>query len=175
MDKKKQKEEEKKKKEEKIIQLLDELKKIDNVDESEAKIIEATLSSILVNIHRSKIKKILMFCSTFFIHLLMYFTIGLILIGFLFSNIAFNNKYLIFFVVFIVSLVLTGYEYLPSFSKKGISFSYFFVFVLIIINFYLLNNIYPIFNFSSIWIFYLIGIELFYLLFSFIILKNKLL
>ena len=40
MDKKKQKEEEKKKKEEKIIQLLDELKKIDNVGESEAKIIE---------------------------------------------------------------------------------------------------------------------------------------
>ena len=37
MDKKKQKEEEKKKKEEKIIQLLDELKKMDNVGESEAK------------------------------------------------------------------------------------------------------------------------------------------
>ena len=78
-----------------------------------------------------------------------------------------------FIVLAIISLLLTLFEILPRFSKKRYSISYLLLFVLIMIDLYLFNNIYPIFTHSYVWVLYIIGMELGYMMLLTQIVKFK--
>jgi hypothetical protein len=169
---KKDKLEEKKKE---IEKLLTEIKNgASDVTKSEIEELEALLTSLIERECAPLWKKILLWVGSFLFHLSLMYVISMLVFGFYYDAVALPNKWLIFLVGGIISFILSIYGMFPRnpFREHFISINI-MILMLIIMGIYILNrDIYPVFNTSMVWVFYIITDIAIYYLFDFFILKK---
>lgn len=164
---------EKKKKE--IEKLLTEIKDgAPDVTKAEIEELEALLESIIKESDRPLWKRMLLHLGSFGYHLVLMYMISMMVFGLYFDALVLENKWLVFLVGGIVSFVLAVFEYFPRnpFRRHFVAINL-MIFTLIIMALYIVNrDIYPVFNMSSVWLFYVITDILLYYLFDFFVLKK---
>lgn len=166
--------EKRKKAEQDLNSFLEKLKHSDNMDEDELKELGDLLHNVIVENRFSLKKRVLCFLKLFFTKFMIKYLISILVFGLLMSNILIN-KFDIFYISIGISFFLTLLEILPMLSHKVYPISYSIVFILTIVNFCLFNNIYSIFQFSSLWIVYFLILELFYCLVITTLIRRKIL
>lgn len=164
--------EKRKRAEQKLKNLLEELKQTEAMNEEEIQELGGLLHSLMIENRFSKKKRIFNFLKFFFIKFIFLYILSVLMFGILLSQVEIQ-KYSIFYISIIISFILTMLEIMPLISHRIYSVSYVIAFVLIIINFCLFNMIYPVFRFSSLWIFYFLGLEIFYGLWITTVMKRK--
>ena len=172
MSKKEDIEKKKKQDEEDLKRLLDDFKEKNNISKEDIEKLGSLLHTAFIEAKYSKKFKFFKMVKEIFIKLGLFYLVSLICFGFFISYVTINYSYM-FIALAIISLLLTLFEILPRFSKKRYSISYLLLFVLIMIDLCLFNNIYPIFTHSYVWFLYIIGMELGYMMLLTQIVKFK--
>ena len=93
----------------------------------------------------------------------MYF-VSILAFGLFFQEVTFTNKFLVFLVAGIISMILTAFEDIPRnpFRKHFISMNL-MIFTIIILGIYIFNrDVYSVFQNSITWVFYLIIVMILY-------------
>ena len=150
-------------KEKEIRNLIDELKKeADEAKLKEIEELEGTLNGLFVEI--SLPKRALVFSLSFIFHLILMYIISLICVGFFMDSLVLENRALIFLVCLFTSFILTLYEIIPRNPfKRFFVLKNILIFGVVVFSLFMLNHdVYPIFKFSSIWIFYFVFVEIVY-------------
>lgn len=160
---KKNKIDENKKKE--IEELIDDLKNNSlDIDKSEIEELEGLLNEVLNMEEEPLWKKSLRGMKNFTLHFVIMYLISVISFGLYFQALVLPNKFLLFLVGGIVSLILTIFEDIPRnpFRRHFIMLN-FLIFLIIIMGIYIINrDVYSVFNMSLIWVFYLITVIVLY-------------
>lgn len=125
-------------------------------------------------VNGTKLERLFSNIFVYVIRIIILFITSVVIIGVLFNEIALENKYNVFYVCLVVSGVLALIDFVPFITKKGINMVFFILLLLSILIGVLVNDIVPIFRFSSMWIVYIIFIEVIYNLFRFSIAKRAL-
>ena len=160
---KKNKIDENKKKE--IEELIDDLKNNSlDIDKSEIEELEGLLNEVLNMEEEPLWKKSLRGMKNFTLHFVIMYLISVISFGLYFQALVLPNKFLLFLVGGIVSLILTIFEDIPRnpFRRHFIMLN-FLIFLIIIMGIYVINrDVYSVFNMSLIWVFYFITVIVLY-------------
>ena len=160
-------------KEKEIRDLIEELKKeADATKLKEIEELEGMLNGLFIE--RSLPKRILIFTISFLFHFVIMYIISLICVGFFMEALVLENRALIFLICLFTSFILTLYEVIPRnpFARHFILKNT-VIFALVLFALFMINkDIYPIFKFSSIWIIYVIFIEVMYNIFDYTISKK---
>lgn len=125
-------------------------------------------------VNGTKLEKLLRNIFIYIIRLIALFITSLAIIGVLFNEIALENRYNVFYVCLVVSGVLALVDFVPFLTRNGINMVFFILLLLVILIGVYVNDIFPIFRFSSMWIVYIIFIEIIYNLFRFSIARRAL-
>lgn len=152
---------------EEIKRVIEELKS--NADENalkEIKELEQAIESLFVEV--PLYKRILTFLLTFAIHFVILYIISLVCFGF-FMDLIVVNKHLIFLIATFIGVILTLFEVIPRnpYRKHFIVFNLLLFISIIAIACTVNYGLMPIFKFSSIWIIYLVFVEMIYTLFEY--------
>ncbi len=148
---------EKKKKE--IENLIEELKEnSSDITKDEINELEELLEEILQMEQEPLGKRIGRSVGLFSIHFTLMYFVSILAFGLFFQEVTFTNKFLVFLVAGIISMILTAFEDIPRnpFRKHFISMNL-MIFTIIILGIYIFNrDVYSVFQNSITWVFYLI-------------------
>lgn len=173
-DEKKEINETDKEQKEKINEFLNQIQQEDRLNDEELKAVRDMIENIINK--KKNIKKSHRFfkaIKSFFIKTLILYVLGLVAFGLLFSFVALNNKYEIFIIAIIIGAILSIYEILPSLFRKSDPKAFIILFIAIVVNFCLLNNVYTVFD-SWFWcVIYLLAVEILYALIMFYRIRKK--
>lgn len=158
-----------------IEKLLAEIKQgAPDVTKQEIEELETLLESIIEEQNKPLWKKLLFGLRSFSIHLVLLYLISMMVFGFFIDQVALQNKWLIFIVGLVVAFLLTVFEEIPRnpFRRHFISINI-MLFVLLLMALYIVNrDIYTVFNFSMVWVFYIVIDVIIYILFDSFVLKK---
>ena len=154
---------EKKKKE--IENLIEELKEnSSDITKDEINELEELLEEILRMEQEPLGKRIGRDVGLFSIHFALMYFVSILAFGLFFQEVTFTNKFLVFLVAGIISMILTAFEDIPRnpFRKHFISMNL-MIFTIIILGIYIFNrDVYSVFQNSITWVFYLILVMILY-------------
>lgn len=154
---------------EELKEYLKELKSKDSLNEEDAERLTDMIDNFVFG---SKAERIISVMAAFVIKLIIFYFVSLVASAF-FLNQFLLDRYYIFLIDGGIAFLLTSMEMIVSTSKivsvKKFIFSLLFTMVLLLI----FNSIIPTFKFGSIWIIYLMLIEIIYNMLMFSILKRK--
>lgn len=148
--------------EEKINAFLKQMQEENNLTQEELATVRLMLENTLRKRMKSKKRRFLNGLKRFLYKTFILYIISLIVFGFLFTFLALDNKLEIFLVSIVIGVVLSIFEMLPSLIKGSKPKAYILLFILIIANFCLLNNLYMVFIDWFMWIIYFVAVELLY-------------
>ena len=97
----------------------------------------------------------------FSIHFTLMYFISILAFGLFLQEVTLTNKFLVFLVAGIISMILTVFEDIPRNPFR----KHFMIFTIIILGIYILNrDVYSVFQNSITWVFYLIIVVILYYL-----------
>lgn len=164
--------EEKKKELEKLINEIKE--GAPDTSKAEVEELEKLLSDILSEEKKPLGRRIFDQVVAFIIHTVVMYVVCLLAFGFFFKQVTIENKFLIFLIAGIISIVLVIFERVPRdpFRKHFIKLNALLllgiIFILCMVN----HEFYRVFSFSIVWLFYIVIVEAIYFLFEYSFLKK---
>lgn len=150
-----------------IENLIEELKEnSSDITKDEINELEELLEEILQMEQEPLGKRIGRGVGLFSIHFTLMYFISILAFGLFLQEVTLTNKFLVFLVAGIISMILTVFEDIPRnpFRKHFISMNL-MIFTIIILGIYILNrDVYSVFQNSITWVFYLIIVVILYYL-----------
>ena len=113
-------------------------------------------------VNGTKLEKLIRNIFVYIFRFIMLFITTLLIIGIMFNELALENKYHVFYVCLVVSGVLALCDFVPFLTKDGINLSFFVLILIAILIGIYVNDVMPIFRMSSMWIVYIIFVEIVY-------------
>ena len=125
-------------------------------------------------VNGTKLEKLIKNIFIYVIRFIAIFVTSLLMIGILFNEVSLENKYNIFYVCLITSGVLAFVDFVPFIDKRGFNWIYFILIFIVMLTGIVLNDVIKVFNYNTLWIVYIIFIELFYNLLKIFIARRTL-
>ena len=144
-------------KKEELLNALKEMANSDDItEEDREKVKELTSSIENIKIYSRKDLAIGYAIVTLF-RFIVHYIVSLALIGLFTSEIVLENKLHIFYVPLGISILFTILAFISDllFRVRGSMLVYFIKGLVVIASFMIINKVYPIFSFTTIWVFYI--------------------
>lgn len=164
---------EKKDEKDRLASFLKEMNQKEEISEEEMKELNALIQQAILK-RSGKKALFIRYLRLFSFQFILFFLISVLSFSFFLSHVVLSNKYYIFYAALAISFLFTFIEGVAAILSKRSIVLYGIALLLMVVDFCILNQMLPVFDFTSLWVVYFIVFVVLYGFFVSYLFKRKL-